>query len=98
MSAQRPDQPTLEEIIALGQCVDGDARITELRGLPIRERLQHIAWDDTRSLSCYPADLAVCTAEDVKQLDPVARERLIAKLRERKKGPWHNLARGLGLA
>jgi len=70
----------------------------ELRGLPIRERLEHIAWDDTRSLSCYPSDLAACPAEDVKQLDPVTRNRLVAKLRERKKGPWHKLAKELGFA
>jgi hypothetical protein len=72
--------------------------LTELRRLPIRERLEHIAWDGTRSLSCYPADLAVCTAEDVKQLDPVTRERLVTKLRERKKGPWHKMAKQLGVA
>lgn len=71
--------------------------LAELRGLPVRERLEHIAWDDTRSLSCYPADLAVCTAEDVKQLDPVTKKRFTAKLRERKKGPWHKLAQQLTL-
>ncbi len=72
--------------------------LAELRALPVRDRLEHIAWDDTRSLSCYPADLATCTAEDLQQLDPVTRERLIAKLRERKKGPWHKLAKQLRLA
>ncbi len=72
--------------------------LAELRGLSVRERLEHIAWDDTRSLSCYPADLAVCTAEDVQQLDPVTKERFTAKLRERKKGPWQKLAKELGLA
>ena len=72
--------------------------LAELRILPVRERLEHIAWDDTRSLSCYPADLAVCTAEDLNQLDPVTKERLVTKLRERKKGPWHKLVEELGLA
>jgi hypothetical protein len=71
--------------------------LTELRGLPIRERLEHIAWDDTRSLSCYPADLAVCTVDDLKRLDPVTRDRLVTKLRERMKGPWHKLAERLRL-
>ncbi len=71
--------------------------LAELRSMPVRERLEHIAWDETRALSCYPADLAVCTFEDLKQLDPVTRERLIAKLRERKKGPWQKLAKGLEL-
>lgn len=71
--------------------------LAELRSLQVRERLEHIAWDDTRSLSCYPADLSVCTAEDVKQLDLVTRDRLVAKLRERKKGPWHKLAKELGI-
>jgi hypothetical protein len=72
--------------------------LAELRASRIRQRLEHIAWDDTRSLSCYPADLAVCTAEDLKQLDPVTKEQFTAKLRERKKGPWHKLAKELGLA
>jgi hypothetical protein len=69
----------------------------ELRTLPVRDRLEHIAWDDAHTLACYPADLAVCNAEDVEQLDPVTKERLVAKLRERKKGPWHKLAKQLGL-
>jgi len=72
--------------------------LSDLRGLSVRERVEHIAWDDTRSLSCYPADLADCTAADLKQLDPVTKERFIAKLRERKKGPWHKLAKELGIA
>jgi hypothetical protein len=71
--------------------------LAELRSLPVRQRLEHIAWDDTRSLSCYPADIAVCSADDLKQLDPVTRDRLITKLRERKKGPWQKLAKRLGL-
>lgn len=71
--------------------------LAELRALPVRERLEHIAWDDSRSLSCYPADLAVCAPEDLKQLDPVTKERFTAKVCERKKGPWHKLAKGLGL-
>ncbi len=32
MSARRPDQPTLEKLIALGQCADGDARIADILG------------------------------------------------------------------
>jgi len=71
--------------------------LAELRGLPVRERLEHIAWDDSRSLAYYPSDLAVCTAEDMEQLDPVTKARFIAKLRERKKGPWHKLAKRLGV-
>jgi hypothetical protein len=71
--------------------------LAELRSLPVRERLEHIAWDDTRLLSCYPDDLAVCTADELKRLDPVTRQRLIAKLRERKKGSWHKLAQQLEL-
>lgn len=97
MITHRPVQPTLKTLIALGRCSDGDTRLGELLGLPAREWLEHIAWDDTRSLSCYPADLAVCTDKDLKQLDPVTRERLVAKLRERKKGPWHKLPERLEL-
>lgn len=71
--------------------------LAELRGLPVRERLEHIAWDDRRSLAYYPADFAVCAAEDVEQLDPVTKARFTAKLRERKKGPWQELAKRLRL-
>ena len=69
----------------------------ELRGSPVLERLEHLAWDDTRSLHFYPADFAVCSAEDLEQLDPVKKERLVAKQRECKKGPWHKLAKRLGM-
>ena len=65
--------------------------------LAVKERLEHIAWDDTRTLVCYPAHFAVCTAEDIEQLDPVTNERLITKPRERKKGPGHKLAKQLEL-
>ena len=70
--------------------------LAELRALPVRDRLEHIAWDDARTLACYPADLAVCTAEDIEQLDPGTKTRFTAKLRERKKGPWNKLAKQLG--
>ncbi len=71
--------------------------LTELRALPVGERLEHIAWDDSRSLSCYPADFAACTKEDFDRLDPVTRDRLAAKIRDRKKGPWRKLAAQLKL-
>lgn len=35
------------------------------------------------------------TDHNVKQLDPVTRDRLVAKLRDRKKGRWHKLAERL---
>jgi hypothetical protein len=56
--------------------------------------VEHIAWDDAGSLSCYPADLAVCTAEDLKQLDLVdtnASSRSCASARS----PWDKLAKRL---
>jgi hypothetical protein len=71
--------------------------LTELCRLSIKERLEHFAWDDSRSLSCYPVDLAVCSVEDLQQLDPVTRDRVVAKLRDRKKGPWQKLAAQLEL-
>ena len=46
----------------------------------------------------FTSALAACTAEDLKQLDPVTKERFTAKLRERKKGPWHKLAKQLRIA
>ena len=72
--------------------------LAELRALPVRDRLEHIAWDDTRTLTYYPSDLAVCAAEDLEQLDPVTKSRFIEKLRARKKGPWHKLSKQLGLS
>ncbi len=71
--------------------------LTELRGISVRDRLEHIAWDDAHPLAYYPSDFAVCVAEDVEHLDPVTKARLIAKLRERKKGPWQKLAKRLRL-
>jgi hypothetical protein len=71
--------------------------LAELQALPVKDRLEHIAWDDSRTLACYSANLAVCTAEDVEKLDPVTKARFTTKLRERKKGPWHKLAKGLEL-
>jgi hypothetical protein len=71
--------------------------LTELRALPAKERLEHIAWDDTRALTYYPSDLADCTADDIEQLDPVTKERFTTKLRERKKGPWQKLTTKLNL-
>ena len=64
-----------------------------LSALPVKDRLEHIAWDDSHPLSFYALDLSDYTSQDLKNLDPVSKNRLLAKLRGRKKGPWHKLAK-----
>lgn len=59
MSTPRPDQTTLENLIALGQCTDGDARLAEalglvkanlylqsFRGIESFEWLREVVWAD----------------------------------------------------
>jgi hypothetical protein len=71
--------------------------LIQLRALPLLERLQHLAWDDAHALAYYPSDLANCDDSVLGQLDLVTKARLIEKLRARRTGPWHQLAKRLGL-
>jgi hypothetical protein len=89
----RAEQAEVQHAEALAR----EKLLAELRALPAKERLEHIAWDDSRALTYYPSDLADCTVEDIEQLDPVTRARFTAKLRERKKGPWQKLTKKLRL-
>jgi len=66
-----------------------------LSALPVKDRLEHIAWDDSHPLCFYTHDLCDFTPHDVQQLDPVTRERFMAKLKDRKSGPWQKLAKRL---
>jgi hypothetical protein len=71
--------------------------LDNLRALPAKQRLEHIAWDDSRPLTYYPSNFADCTAEEIEQLDPVTKARFTSKLGARKKGPWQKLMRKLKL-
>ena len=66
-----------------------------LSALPVKDRLEHIAWDDSHPISFYTLDLSDHTPEDFKKLDPVTKERLFAKIKSRKKGPWQKVAKRL---
>jgi hypothetical protein len=69
--------------------------LSVLSALSAKEQLEHIAWDDSHPLCFYTHDLCDFTPHDVQQLDPVTRERLMAKLKDRKSGPWQKLAKRL---
>jgi hypothetical protein len=67
--------------------------LEELGSLSARKRLEHIARDDTRPLSFYPDGVSEVSGQEVAELDPVTRERLMAKLKERRSGAWRRLAK-----
>jgi len=67
--------------------------LEEIGGLSVRKRLEHIAWDDTRPLSFYPDGFSKVSVQEVAELDPVTRERLMDKLKERRSGAWRRLAK-----
>lgn len=62
--------------------------VQELEKVSLTQRLEHIAWDDTRPLSFYPDEFAQGTLQEIMNLDPHTRERLFIKLRELRSGPW----------
>lgn len=120
MDPQRPDQPTLEKLIALGNCADGDVRIGEILGAlkanayvssmhPFQdfEWLREIPWADAcalvRAVVRLEAARMTKSGDSASAIKGAFRtmehcDRLVTKLRERKKGPWHKLAEQLGLA
>lgn len=67
--------------------------LEEIGGLSARKRLEHIAWDDTRPLSFYPDRFSEVSGQEVAELDPFTRERLMAKLKERRSGAWRRLGK-----
>lgn len=62
-----------------------------LQGLPAKERLEHIAWDDFHSLAFYPASFAKVERQTLEQLDAGTRKRLVDKIAARRKGAWKKL-------
>jgi hypothetical protein len=65
--------------------------VSHLDGLPKKERLEHIAWDDEHDLTFYPNSYADVTKEEFSSLDEISKERLIAKIQIRHKGFWAEL-------
>jgi hypothetical protein len=62
--------------------------VDELSELPVKERLEHIAWDDFHSLAFYPSSFADVTQKDFAELDVDTRQRLLDKMAARHKGAW----------
>src|ERR1039458_527089 len=62
-----------------------------LQGLPAKDRLEHIAWDDFHSLAFYPASFAKVEGQTLEQLDAGTRKRLVDKIAARRKGAWKRL-------
>ena len=60
-------------------------------GLPIKERLEHMAWDDFHSLAFFPAKFAKVDTQTIEQLDAGTRKRLLEKMAARQKGVWKKL-------
>ena len=65
--------------------------LEEIAKLDVKARLEHLAWDDSRDLSFYPANFGDVEAEAVLALDSETQSRLMTKLQNRPKGPWRNL-------
>lgn len=70
--------------------------LQELRELSLRERIEHIAWDEVHPLSFYPTDLVVGTLEKICEADTVSLRRLIDKSALRRHGAWRHWLQRLG--
>jgi hypothetical protein len=62
--------------------------VDEVHRLPVKQRLEHIAWDDFHSLVFYPSSFADVTREQLAELDMDTRQRLLDKMAARHKGAW----------
>ena len=62
-----------------------------LEGLPAKERLEHMAWDDLHSLAFFPASFAKVDRQTLEQLDAGTRKRLLDKAAARRNGVWKKL-------
>jgi hypothetical protein len=65
--------------------------IRQLQELPPKERLEHLAWDDSHLLSFFPDTFAYEDKETFEQLDAGTRKRLLDKMAARRTGAWKRL-------
>lgn len=65
--------------------------IEQLDSLSLKERLEHIAWDDEHDLSFFPEKYSEVALTEIDSLDEVSHDRLISKLKQRHKGRWFAL-------
>ena len=66
-----------------------------LRPLSLRERIEHVAWDDFHPLAFYPADLVEGSFQHICAVDAVSLRRLLSKAVPQPRGPWRTWVRGL---
>jgi hypothetical protein len=62
--------------------------LEKLGALSLRERIEHIAWDDFHPLAFYPADLAEGSIQQICEADAVSLQRLVSKAVSRRRGQW----------
>jgi uncharacterized membrane protein len=62
--------------------------IAELKDLPVKKRLEHLACDDQRPLYYYPVELADGASVVWHELDEQIRQRLTARAAAMPPGPW----------
>jgi hypothetical protein len=70
-----------------------DTLIANLRALPAKDRLEHLAWDQQKPLPYYPVDLASDVEEAWASLDDATRQRLLERARAVPRGPWRKWLR-----
>ena len=69
--------------------------LEKLDSLSLRERIEHLAWDNLHPLNFYPIELAKGSIQEMCQVDAVSLRRLALKAMARKRGPWRTWAVGL---
>jgi len=69
--------------------------LEKLRALSLRERIEHLAWDDFHPLAFYPADLAEGSFQQICNVDAVSLQRLVSKAMRQPRGPWLKWVREL---
>ena len=62
--------------------------LDKLRALSLRERIEHVAWDDSHPLAFYPADLVEGPLQQLCEVDTVSLQRLVSKAAARRRGAW----------
>lgn len=62
--------------------------LNELRSLSIRERIEHLAWDDFHPLEFYPAELLQDGPQQLCEADATSLYHLLSKAVLQRTGPW----------
>ena len=62
--------------------------ISELKRLPVKERLEQMARDDRHPLSFYPVELVESAANPLSELDQETKNKLMVRAASIPRGPW----------